>query len=138
MKKYFLLPIAFLIAITTFAADIPKAIQDAFSKKFPTAKSVKWNKENLNEYEANFLLNGIKNSANYDVQGLLLETESEIKVSELPTAITSNIQKKYSDWKIVGAAKIIHAKNGIQFEADLQKDKSKKEVLFTEKGIFIK
>lgn len=138
MKKYFLLSIAFLIAITTFATDIPKAIQDAFSKKFPTAKSVKWDKENANEYEASFLLNGIKNSANYTVQGLLLETESEIKVSELPSAITLHIQKKYHDWKIVGAAKIEHVKNGIQFEADLQKGKSKKEVLYTETGVFIK
>ncbi len=138
MKKYFLSSIAFLLAITTFANDIPKAIQDAFTKKFPTAKSVKWDKENANEYEASFLLNGIKNSANYNVQGLLLETESEIKVTELPAAITSNIQKKYTNWKIVGAAKIEHLKNGIQFEADLQKGKSKKEVLYTETGIFIK
>lgn len=138
MKKYFLSSIAFLLAITTFANDIPKAIQDAFTKKFPTAKSVKWDKENANEYEASFLLNGIKNSANYNTQGSLVETESEIKVSDLPSAITSNIQKKYTNWKIVGAAKIEHLKNGIQFEADLQKGKLKKEVFYTEAGVFIK
>lgn len=138
MKKHILFSIALLFSVISFATEAPKLVKEAFTKKFPTAKSVKWDKENSNEYEASFILNGIKSSANYNLKGLLLETEAEIKISELPTAVSANIQKKYSEWKIVGAAKIENVKNGIQFEADLQKGKSKKEVLFTETGVFIK
>lgn len=45
MKKNILVVIALLVATITFATEAPKAVKEAFAKKFPTAKSVKWKKK---------------------------------------------------------------------------------------------
>ena len=51
MKKYFLLVISLLVIILSgFTVKVPKAVTDAFVKKFPAAMEIKWGKENANEY----------------------------------------------------------------------------------------
>ena len=43
MKKYILLLVTlFAVNISVFAVDVPKAVADAFAKKFPAATSIKW------------------------------------------------------------------------------------------------
>ncbi len=138
MKKHILFSTTLLFSVISFATEAPKLVQEAFTKKFPTAIAVKWEKENATEYEASFKLNGINCSANFSKEGVWLETEAEIKIAELPTTVTSTIKQKFADWKIVGAAKIDHLKKEVQYEADLQKGKVKKEVIFSSNGTIIK
>ncbi len=137
MKKNILLVIALIVATITFATEAPKAVQEAFSKKFPTAKSVKWEKENAKEFEASFTLDGAKVSANFSKEGVWVETETEIKIADLPTAVSTAIKAKYTSWFIKSVSKIETAK-GTQFEADIIKDKEKKEILLNNDGSFIK
>lgn len=138
MKKNILVVIALLIATITFATEAPKAVQEAFAKKFPTAKFAKWEKENAKEYEASFTLDGTKYSANFTNEGAWLETETEIKISNLPATISTAIKTKYADWEIMGASKIETANNEVKYEADIRKEKRKKEVLVKADGTFIK
>ena len=119
------------------AQDATKAVKEGFAKKFPTAKSVKWEKENDKEYEASFTLDGTKQSANFSNDGIWLETETEIKIADLPQAVTTAITNKYADWKIVGASKIETATE-VKYEADIKKGKIKKEVLLSAEGTFSK
>lgn len=137
MKKNILVVIALLITIITLASDAPKAVKEAFAKKFPIAKSVKWEKENAKEYEASFTLNGAKMSANFNNEGVWLETETEIKIAELPVAVSAAIKTKFTSWVVTSVSKIEAAK-GIQFEADIKKGKEEKEILLNAEGTLIK
>lgn len=60
---------ALLIVTITFATEAPKAVLKTFAKKFPTAKSVQWEKENAKEYEASFTMDGVKYSASFSNDG---------------------------------------------------------------------
>ena len=90
MKKLFLaITTMFAISASGYAIDVPKAVADAFAKKFPAATNIKWGKENAKEYEAAFKLNGKSVSANFLTDGSWVETESEINTAELPAAVTT-------------------------------------------------
>ena len=139
MKKYFILfTVALFIALSTFAINVPKAVKEAFAKKFSTAAEVKWEKENAKEYEANFKINGISMSANFSIDGTWLETETTISVADLPANISTAIAKKYNGCSITGADKIENSKGEILFEADIKWGKKKKEVLYKSDGTAVK
>src|SRR5689334_9737088 len=74
-------------------ADVPTPVKDAFAKLFPSVKNVAWSKENDSEFEAEFKNGGKELSANFDQTGKWIETETEIKKSELPAAVQATISK---------------------------------------------
>ena len=139
MKK---LTLIFVLSILFFnlakAVTPPPAVQKAFQEKFPTATNVKWGKENANDFEAEFKLDGKKVSANFSMKGAWLETETEFPVVDLPEAVVASINKKFGGWKIVGADKIESAKKPIRYEADIKSGMKKKEVVLYENGKFTK
>ena len=59
---------------------------------------------------------------------------SEIKISDLPTAVQSVLSKDFAGFKIEEASKIESAKNGNCFEAEIEKGKETFDVLFTPDG----
>lgn len=138
MKKVFLTLIA--LAGLSFAnaqkvnqKDVPSVVQTSFQKQFPDAKNVKWEKEHGN-FEAGFKSNGVETSVVINPSGTLIETEKEIKISELPASATAYMTKTYPKQKIKEAAKITNAKGEVTYEAEI-KDK---DVLFDNKGKFLK
>lgn len=116
----------------------PKEVQNSFNERFPAVSNVKWAKENNDEWEANFILNGVKSSANFSEDGKWLESESEIPVSELPEKVISSISAGYNGYNITGAAKIENVKGETIYEADLKSGKMKKEVFYLEDGTNVK
>ena len=116
------------------ADKVPSAVTSAFKAKFPTATKATWEMENANEFEANFKQNGEEVSANFDITGKWLETETEIKVSALPTAIQSALTKDFAGFKIEEASKIESVKNGNCYEAEIEKGEETFDVLFTADG----
>lgn len=138
MKRNLLLVLSIFVITIASATEAPKVVQENFAKKFPAAKSVKWEKEGSKEYEASFVLDDLKCSANFRIDGTWLETEIEIKASELPAAVASAIKVKYAKWKIIGAAKMETSKGEIKYEADLKIGKKEKEVQLNVTGIFVK
>ncbi len=60
-----LLLVTSIFAFTSSADKAPKKVIDAFTKKFPTAKKVKWEKENDKKWEAEFKMNRKEYSANF-------------------------------------------------------------------------
>jgi hypothetical protein len=120
-----------LFAQTKSSKHIPTVVKNAFTKQFPTVKTVKWDKEET-EFEASFDLNGLDNSVLFDAKGNVLETESEIK--EVPKEILAYVKAKYPNHKITESAKITNAKGEISYEAEVKGN----DLIFDSKGNFIK
>jgi hypothetical protein len=138
MKKFLLVITIALIAMYANAQSqkveaVPPPISDAFTKLYPTIKTVKWEIEN-GKFEANFQVNKVETSATFDPAGNFLESESEIKVSELPKKASDYVAKTYPKAKIKEASRITDAKGVITYEAAWKGV----EVIFDDKGTFIK
>lgn len=138
MKKVMLSFVIALICSCMFAKTPPKAVSDAFMKKFPTATNVSWGKEGPKEWEAEFTLKGEKISANFSQDGTWLETEQEIKAADLPKAILSNVKMKYGTWKIAEADKTETAKYGTIYEVDFKSGIKRKSLAFKADGTTVK
>ena len=138
MKTTFLLSwltIAFVVNAQTKA---PTVVINAFSKKFPDARHVKWGKESAKEFEAEFELKGRKMSANFDLLGNWKETETEIDVVDLPGVIARSIAAKYPGAVISAANKIEKAAGKLFYEADIKLKGKKMEVELFADGRFVK
>jgi len=136
MKTNFFLIAFLLVSFTVFAQEtnVPKAVKDSFSKHYPKATDVKWDKEGATEFEAGFKENRNDISVVFDEKGIIQETETAIQISELPKSATSFVDKNYSGFKISEAAKILDLKGEITFEAEITKNNVKKDLLFDSKG----
>ena len=126
-----------LITIITVKAQkadsAPVAAKASFTKAYPVATKVKWEKEDAN-YEVTFVINGNEISTIYDGKGILQESEQEMKVTELPSVIASYMKEHYKGIAVIGAAKITKADGSINYEAAIKG----KDVLFDAKGKFLK
>jgi hypothetical protein len=121
-------------AINQTDVKIPAAAKTGFAAKFPTAQKVKWGVEKSGELEAEFTLNKIETSAVFDGKGNLVETEAEIKESELPQAVKATIAKDFIGYKLDEIEKATDAKGVTTFEMEAAKGKDKLEISFDAKG----
>ena len=124
-----------LLSITAVAQkeSIPSAAKTAFSKAFPTASKVKWEKEDGN-YEVSFEKDGKEMSAVYDASGKMQESEVSIAITDLPSNVIAYMKEHYKGIALKAEAKITLADGTINFEAAIKG----KDVLFDGKGKFIK
>lgn len=108
-----------LLAAPTASAkpQIPEGVLKAFQAKFPAARDVDWEVDNKTEYEAEFELNGTEMSASFDAAGKWLETETEIRLTDLPAPVQAALQGK----KVKEAAKIERADGSTVYEAEVKR-----------------
>lgn len=114
-------------------SEVPQAVKDAFKNAHSNIKKVEWEKEGAN-YEAEFESGETETSVVMDAKGVLLETEVEIKPSELPAAIVDYVSKNYNGSKIKEAAKITNAKGIVSYEAEV----NDKDLIFDSNSNLIK
>ncbi|MGG9963840.1 PepSY-like domain-containing protein [Ferruginibacter sp. SUN106] len=138
MKK---LTIMMVLAVTTCtvtnaqkldAAKVPAAVKAAFAKQYPGI-TCKWEKED-GQYEASFKQDGHSVSATYEATGSFTESETDIKVAELPANILAYVKAHYKGKTIKEGAKITKADGTINYEAEV----NGKDVIFDAKGNFLK
>lgn len=120
-------------AQTVKEADVPTPVKDAFKKQYPTAKVEKWEKEGSN-YEAEFHVNKVETCAVYDSNGKFVESEIEIKVSDLPKGVMDYIGKNLAGKKVKEAAKITDAAGKVSYEAEIDNI----DYIFDSNGALIK
>ena len=138
MKQSILAISMLVLTTTTFAQKgIAVVVKTAFEKSNPKATAVKWDKEKDGTFETNCRNNSVPMSFVYNVKGELLETETEIPVSEFPTKVTDAIHKQYPTAKITGGDKIVSNKGVTKYEADLIIGKKKTEKQFDSEGNLI-
>lgn len=138
MKKT--IAILFILMFTfSFAKEIkvPKDVQDAFSKKFVNANSVKWEKEGK-DYEANFKLANQKMSILMTEKGELKETEVEIDKTKLNPKITEYINSKYPKANILEVVNVESKEKGDFIEVEFKFNNKKIELKFNLDGTLIK
>jgi hypothetical protein len=118
--------------------EVPEGVKKAFNQKFAGAKEVKWSKEGATEFEAEFDLGGHEQSASFDNTGKWMETETEIKKSELPQAVQATIAKEFTGYKIEEAEKAESPGQGSFYEVTLKNGKIGYEVQLSADGKVIK
>ncbi|MFM2225636.1 MAG: hypothetical protein RJA07_1838 [Bacteroidota bacterium] len=140
MKKTIILSLslAFIFTLQACAQHIsadkvPANVVAAFKAKYPKVEKTKWELENGN-YEAGFDLNDVETSVLITPQGSIIETETEIAVSALPTKVAAYVKTNLGDKKIKEASIIIDAKGIKKYEAEV----GGKDYVFDENGNFIK
>ena len=141
MKKYSILFFisTFLLATVIYAqklkeADVPKAVKAALAQKYPQAKKVTWEKEKGN-YEANWGgKSGEDNSVQFTPTGEFVEIVNAIPVSSLPKPVIDYVKTHYKGARITEAGIVTDAKGKKSYEAEV----NKKDILFDEKGNFVK
>lgn len=108
MKKYLIICILILSQTVLNAQKIKvtNKAQKAFQTKFPTAKEVKWEMESKDNYEAAFVMDGKKGSANFSGKGEWMETEMTIQQANTPKAVMDGFNKAFSGATIKEVYKI--------------------------------
>jgi hypothetical protein len=117
--------------------NVPEKVSKAFTQKFPNAKSVKWDKENETEWEAEFKLNSEEYSANFSTDGTWKETEHEIEISDVPTNVKQTIDNEFAGYKIE-EAEISETAEGTVYEFKLEKGETEMEVALSPDGKVVK
>ncbi len=131
MKKL-MTAIALFITFYGMAQEAPSAVANSFTKNFPNTTVKKWDKEG-GKWEANFAKEGKTMSATFTPDGTLQETETDIKISELPAAVTGWVKANRKGASIKEAA-VIERGNQKLYEAEVKG----KDLLFDTNGKFVK
>lgn len=142
MKKLILIASSLCMINTAKAQDlkeaqVPELVKQSFSKVYPNIKVDAWEKEAAN-YEAEFHLNKVESSALFSEHGNFIELEQEIVLTDLPKAAIDYCHLNYKKYKLNEAAIITDVYKKATYEIELKKGKEKFDLLFDEKGNFIK
>ena len=121
---------------STKALEIPQAVSAAFLQKYPSAESVEWEMEE-GDYEAEFKVGQLKMSANFTKTGRWLESETEIKVSDLPAEVVASITTNFPGAKVTEAEKLDLPDSSITYEVKLKGDQDI-EAVFSASGELLK
>jgi uncharacterized membrane protein YkoI len=110
--------------------QVPKDVKQAFQKAYPDAKDVKY-KEEISDgkvfFEIEFKQKSKEFEALYTAEGILIETEEEIKITEIPAHIVQIIRNDYPKAQLKEAEKILKPDGAIS-GYELEIEDGKKEV----------
>lgn len=126
-----------LVAFTSGGDKAPQKVKQAFAKKFPTAKKVKWEKENASEWEAEFKMNKVEYSANFLEDGTWKETEHEIEEKAIPKNVKAALMTAFPGYEIE-EAEISETKDGMVYEFEIEKGELEMEVAINSSGKVVK
>ncbi len=135
MKKIVLTLVVIVMAFTqSIAGTPPNDVQKAFDKMYPNATKISWDQEKASVWEAEFVSDGYKMEAKFSEKGIWIQTESDVKVSNLPSAVKETIRTKYTGWMTEEANKTESAVEGSLYELTLKMGVDKKSLSFKEDG----
>lgn len=118
-------------------AQAPEIVLAAFAEKFADVKTVKWEQESQTLWEAEFKMKGADYTAIFDYNGQWLETEHNIKKSEIPENLKAAISKDYAGYKIE-KAEMVESPAGTGYEIELEKGEEEVTLMVDTKGVISK
>ena len=141
MKTIKILLGAFLVtlmfAFTSVKDKAPQKVREAFAKKFPTVKKVKWEKENATEWEAEFKIDRVEYSANFLEDGTWQETEHEIDEKDVPQNVKTALTSAFPDYEIE-EVELSETPQGLVYEFEIEKGKTEIKVAINSSGQIVK
>ncbi len=117
--------------------DVPGSIKSSFTKRFPNATNVKWGKENENEWEAEFKIDGKNYSANFNNTGEWVETEYQVKANELPPVVKATLANESKGARIK-VSEVSETKEGKFFEFVYSDGEDETELIIDNAGNVVK
>ena len=117
--------------------EVSKVVMDSFQKNYPGISNTEWDFGD-GEYEVVFSKNGTDMTVDYDVYGHCTETETEIKISELPSVAVEYIQKSYGGFKLTSASRLVTDNYDVAFVVQIGKEGKFWDVTFDRNGKFLK
>ena len=137
MRKVFILSVALIFAISSFAQirKTPAAVSAAFEKQYPKATKVQY-EDNLINVQVHFVLDSAKMVAKYNGDGEWKETEKEFTYDSLAAEVKSGFDKsKYAvEWKVKETSIIYLPSGEMQYRVKVQKNDLQKKYLFFDKS----
>jgi uncharacterized membrane protein YkoI len=122
-----------LVLAGPLASSPPDSIELALKKIFPDATDLKWERKDAT-YVASFQAENTKMKASFDTKGNLLEKESEIEVSSLPTTVKLFIETQDEGAKILKASKIEQANSNVVYDVTIKSDNKKTRLTISKDG----
>lgn len=140
MKKTILAILCLALTTIGFAQKIKPtpAVEKSFMQKFPNAKEIKWDKEGKDEYEAEFMMDGKKGSANFSAAGLWMETEMAIPQASTPKPVMDAFTKNFKTATITEVYKIESKEGKNYFEIEYTQSGKKSEAKISADGKLMK
>jgi hypothetical protein len=121
-------------------ADVPKAVIDAVSKKYPKAQLKKFQKEQdggKTVFEVELASGKDEVSVNVSPEGRILDEEILIKAGALPPQVKAGLDaSKYKGWRISKIERVIHRENenAPEYEMLVTSRKQRFEVVLDKDG----
>jgi len=123
-----------VMAATLNGIDVPLAVKNTFSQKYPSAQDVEWELEETDVYEAEFKLDNVRMSSCFKKDGTWTGTETEINSDDLPPAVKKNIAANFSDYEVEEAERCERPEGDIVWEVELENEDVELEVVFSTDG----
>ena len=105
--------------------------------KYPGENNPDWELDSNGLWEAHFKIDGEKYRADFQANGLWIETENSIKDSKLPEAIKAAIKRDFKDEKITEVERVHHHRKGLFYDVEFKKDGKNKDVEYREDGTIL-
>ena len=115
---------------------VTQIVLDSFNKAYPGTLNATWEYGD-GFYEVVFTKDSVEMTVDYDVYGRCQETETEIRINELPQALRDYISKNFSNFKLTSASEIVTANYDIAYVAQIGKEGKFWDVTFDVKGKFL-
>jgi hypothetical protein len=116
---------------------VPEKVKTSFNDKFPNAKKVEWEKEKDTEWEAEFKIDGQEFSAKFSSTGEWMETEQEVKKSEVPSAVLDILDQNFTGYEIE-EVESVETPSDKSFEFEIEVDEEEFEVMIDSNGTLTK
>lgn len=143
MKKITILTIVLCFGFTIAhaqnikEANVPLAVKESFSKKYPGLKVEEWEKQGA-DYEAEFRLNKSEATAVFEANGNFKASKQEIELYDFPKSAANYCTTHFEGYKIDEIIKISDTNENVMFKVEMEMGKEYFYAFFDDKGNFIK
>lgn len=120
------------------AYAVPEIVERAFEKQYPNAVDVEWEVDSNGYWEGSFEEKGEKFRADFQEDGLWVETETSIEFSDLPDAVQKAVREDYGDDEIVEVERTDSALRGTFYDVEFKRPGKNQDVEYFANGEKVK
>lgn len=115
--------------------DVPSVVKNSFTKEYPQAVDVEWEKHK-NNFEVDFEVGNADYTALYSADGKVIMEKQDIAVDALPVAVANKLKESYADLKVDDVDKLEKDGN-TYYQVDLEGGITDKNEIFSEDGAIV-